>query len=47
MTAALLLAGSIARLVPAAWLHFLTRVFGLLLAALAVQLVTEGIRTLT
>jgi multiple antibiotic resistance protein len=41
--ASLLLAGQLARLVPAAWLHFLTRVFGLLLAAIAVQLVIEGV----
>ncbi len=46
MAGFLLLAGSIARLVPAAWLHFLTRVFGLLLAAIAVQLVVEGIHAL-
>jgi multiple antibiotic resistance protein len=41
--ASLLLAGRLARLVPTAWLHFLTRVFGLLLAAIAVQLVIEGV----
>ena len=41
--ASLLLSGHVARLVPRAWLHFLTRVFGLLLAAIAVQLVIEGI----
>ena len=47
MAVALLLAATIARLVPAALLHFLTRVFGLLLAAIAVQLVAEGVRALT
>lgn len=41
--ASLLLAERLARLVPPAWLHFLTRVFGLLLAAIAVQLVIEGV----
>jgi multiple antibiotic resistance protein len=41
--AALLLAGRLAQLVPTAWLHFVTRVFGLLLAAIAVQLVIEGV----
>jgi multiple antibiotic resistance protein len=46
MAVALLLAAAIARLVPAALLHFLTRVFGLLLAAIAVQLVAEGVRAL-
>lgn len=46
MAVALLLAGTIARLVAPALLHFLTRVFGLLLAAIAVQLVAEGIRML-
>ena len=44
--ASLLLAGSLARLVPAAWLDFVTRVFGLLLAAIAVQLIVEGVRPL-
>lgn len=44
--AALLLAARLARLVPVAWLHFLTRVFGLLLAAIAVQLVIDGVRPL-
>lgn len=42
----LLLAGRLARLVPPALLHFFTRVFGLLLAAIAVQLVIEGVRPL-
>lgn len=46
MAVALLLAGAIARLVPAALLSFLTRVFGLLLAAIAVQLVASGLRAL-
>ena len=44
--ASLLLAGRLAALVSPAWLHFLTRVFGLLLAAIAVQLVIEGVRPL-
>jgi multiple antibiotic resistance protein len=46
MTVSLLLAGLIARVVAASLLHFLTRVFGLLLAAIAVQLVVDGIRML-
>jgi multiple antibiotic resistance protein len=46
MTVSLLLAGAIARLVPAALLHFFTRVLGLLLAAIAVQLAADGIRAL-
>jgi multiple antibiotic resistance protein len=46
MAVSLLLAGAIARLVPASFLHFLTRVFGLLLAAIAVQLVAEGVQAL-
>ena len=46
MAVSLLLAGAIARLVPASLLHFLTRVFGLLLAAIAVQLAAEGVRAL-
>ena len=44
--ASLLLAERLARLVSPALLHFLTRVFGLLLAAIAVQLVVEGVRPL-
>lgn len=44
--ASLLLAERLARLVRPAWLHFLTRVFGLLLAAIAVQLVVDGVRAL-
>ena len=47
MLVALLLAGTIARFIPRQFLHFLTRVFGLLLAGIAVQLVAEGIRALT
>jgi multiple antibiotic resistance protein len=43
---ALLLAERLARLVSPALLHFLTRVFGLLLAAIAVQLVVDGVRPL-
>lgn len=46
MAVSLLLAGVIARRVPPALLHFFTRVFGLLLAAIAVQLVADGIRML-
>jgi multiple antibiotic resistance protein len=42
----LLLAERLARLVRPALLHFLTRVFGLLLAAIAVQLVVDGVRPL-
>ena len=42
----LLLAERLARVVPPALLHFLTRVFGLLVAAIAVQLVVEGVRPL-
>jgi multiple antibiotic resistance protein len=41
-----LLAKRLARVVPPALLHFLTRVFGLLVAAIAVQLVVEGVRPL-
>ena len=44
--ASLLLAERLARLVSPALLHFLTRVLGLLLAAIAVQLVVEGVRPL-
>ena len=46
MVVALLLAERIARLVPAALLHFITRVLGLLLAAIAVQLVVDGVHAL-
>jgi multiple antibiotic resistance protein len=46
MLGSLLLAGWIARVVPAAFLHFLTRVFGLLLAAIAVQLIVDGVHAL-
>jgi multiple antibiotic resistance protein len=42
----LLLAERLARLVRPSLLHFLTRVFGLLLAAIAVQLVVDGVRPL-
>ena len=41
-----LVAERLARLVSPALLHFLTRSFGLLLAAIAVQLVVEGVRPL-
>jgi multiple antibiotic resistance protein len=44
--ACLLLAERLARMVRPALLHFLTRVFGLLLAAIAVQLVVDGVRPL-
>ncbi len=47
MAVSLLLAGAIARVVSPALLHFFTRVLGLLLAAIAVQLVADGIRALT
>lgn len=47
MLGALLLAGTIARVISTAFLNFVTRVFGLLLAAIAVQLVADGIRALT
>lgn len=43
MLASLLLAGWIARVVSTAFLHFVTRVLGLLLAAIAVQLVVDGV----
>ena len=46
LAACLLLAERLARVVPPALLHFLTRVFGLLVAAIAVQLVVEGVRPL-
>jgi multiple antibiotic resistance protein len=42
--AVLLLAERLSRLVPDAISHFLTRVFGLLLSAIAVQLVVDGMR---
>lgn len=41
--AALLLADRVARYIPDALIGFLTRVFGLLLSAIAVQLVVEGV----
>jgi multiple antibiotic resistance protein len=44
--AVLLIAGRLARLIPAALLQFVTRVFGLLLSAIAVQLITDAVRTL-
>jgi multiple antibiotic resistance protein len=44
--AALLVAGRLARLVPQALLQFVTRVFGLLLSAIAVQLIVDAVRTL-
>jgi multiple antibiotic resistance protein len=43
---ALLLAELIARVLPHALIDFLTRVFGLLLSAIGVQLVVDGIRGL-
>jgi len=42
----LLIAGRMARLVPNALLQFITRVFGLLLSAIAVQLIVDAVRTL-
>lgn len=44
---ALFAAGWLARVLPASFVSFLTRVFGLLLSAIAVQLVVDGIRGLT
>jgi small neutral amino acid transporter SnatA (MarC family) len=40
----LLLAERVARVVSPALLHFLTRVLGFLLAAIAVELVVDGVR---
>jgi multiple antibiotic resistance protein len=45
--AALLIAERVTRATSAAALGLLTRVFGLLLSAIAVQLVVNGIRSLT
>jgi multiple antibiotic resistance protein len=42
----LLLAQWLSRVLPASLISFLTRVFGLLLAAIAVQLVVDGVRGL-
>jgi len=42
----LLLAGSLARVIPSSLLQFLTRVFGLLLSAIAVQLMVDAVRAL-
>ena len=42
----LLVAGRLARLVPNALLQFVTRVFGLLLSAIAVQLIVDAVRSL-
>ena len=44
---ALLAAERVTRATSPAILHFLTRVFGLLLSAIAVQLVVDGVRRLT
>jgi multiple antibiotic resistance protein len=44
---ALLTAERVTRATSPAILHFLTRVFGLLLSAIAVQLVVDGVRRLT
>jgi multiple antibiotic resistance protein len=44
---ALLAAELIARVLPESLVGFLTRVFGLLLSAIAVQLVVDGVRGLT
>lgn len=43
----LLLSERLARAVPETLISFLTRVFGLLLSAIAVQLVVDGVRMLT
>ena len=43
---AFLLAGRLASLIPEALLQFITRVFGLLLSAIAVQLIVDAVRTL-
>ncbi|MDQ4125957.1 MAG: MarC family protein, partial [Actinomycetota bacterium] len=42
----LLLAERLGRILPASLISFLTRVFGLLLSAIAVQLVVDGVRGL-
>jgi small neutral amino acid transporter SnatA (MarC family) len=44
--AALLVADRVTRWLSPAILSFLTRVFGLLLSAIAVQLVVDGVRSL-
>lgn len=44
--AVLLVAGRLARLIPLPLVAFLTRVFGLLLSAIVVQLIVDGVRTL-
>jgi multiple antibiotic resistance protein len=41
-----LLADQLAKWIPASALHFLTRIFGFLIAAIAVQLVVDGATTL-
>jgi MarC family membrane protein len=41
---AMVVAERLGRIVPEALIHFLTRVFGLLLSAIAVQLVVNGVR---
>jgi multiple antibiotic resistance protein len=41
---AMLVADRLSRLLPDSLIHFLTRVFGLLLSAIAVQLVVNGVR---
>lgn len=40
----LIAAGRLARVIPQSVVHFLTRVFGLLLAAIAVQLIVDGVK---
>jgi len=40
----MLVADRLARMLPESLIHFLTRVFGLLLSAIAVQLVVNGVR---
>jgi small neutral amino acid transporter SnatA (MarC family) len=42
----LLVAGRVARVVPVGLLQFLTQVLGLLLSAIAVQLIVDAVRTI-
>src|SRR3954463_6587083 len=47
VAAVMLAADRVSRMLPEAFVQFLTRVFGLLLSAIAVQLVVNGVRGLT